>query len=83
MSPHERLYALLREGREKAGLTQRAFAAMLDRPQSFVSRYETGASMVTVVDLIWLCGALGLDPRWVLDEVMKAATPRRSTTATS
>lgn len=42
--------ARLRQAREEAGLTQQQAAAKLKRPQSFVSRCETGERRVDVLE---------------------------------
>ncbi|MGD0265861.1 MAG: helix-turn-helix transcriptional regulator [Candidatus Methylomirabilota bacterium] len=42
----------LREARREAGLTQAVVAAKLHRPQSFVSKCESGERRVDVVELI-------------------------------
>lgn len=69
----ERIAAKLREvlieARNAAGLTQKALAARMGRPQSFVSNYERGAGRVDVSDLILIARALALDPRELLGSV--------------
>jgi ribosome-binding protein aMBF1 (putative translation factor) len=55
-----RLVALLRSLREEAGLTQVELAKKLRRPQSFVSRFESGQRRVDLVELKEICGALGV-----------------------
>jgi transcriptional regulator with XRE-family HTH domain len=55
-----RLVALLRSMREDAGLTQVELARKLRRPQSFVSRFESGQRRVDLVELKEICGALGV-----------------------
>lgn len=42
--------ARLRQAREEAGLTQQQAAAKLKKPQSFVSRCETGERRVDVLE---------------------------------
>ena len=42
----------LREGREKAGLTQADVASRLRRPQSYVAKCESGERRVDVVELV-------------------------------
>jgi transcriptional regulator with XRE-family HTH domain len=58
---HERLVTLLRDLRLDAGLTQTAVARKLRRPQSFVSKYESGQRRLDLVELKAVCEALGTD----------------------
>lgn len=51
---------LLREARLAAGLRQGDVAARLAVPQSFVSKYESGARRLDIVDLARVCAAIGL-----------------------
>lgn len=53
---------LLREAREKAGLTQVEAAKCLKRPQSFVSKCESGERRVDVVEFIAICEAYQTSP---------------------
>lgn len=50
------------EARERAGRTQAEIAAKLRRPQSFVSKYESGERRLDVVEFIQICRAIGVDP---------------------
>lgn len=52
---------LLRGFRLAADLTQGEVAARLDRPQSYVSKYETGESRLDVLELREVLTALGVD----------------------
>lgn len=54
------LLALLRELRQRAGLRQRDLAERLGAPQSFVSKYESGERRLDIVELRYICTALGL-----------------------
>lgn len=56
----ERLQALLRELRLEAGLRQVELAERLCRPQSFVSKYESGQRRLDLVELGQLCQAVGI-----------------------
>lgn len=57
---HRRLIALLRQHREAAGLRQVDLAERLDRPQSFVSKYEAGERRLDLLELRSICTALGV-----------------------
>lgn len=52
------LLDLLRKTREKAGLRQDDVAERLGRPQSFVSKYESGERRLDILELYDVCGAL-------------------------
>ena len=56
----KKLQALLRQVRLEAGLTQEEVARRLDRPQSFVSKYETGERRLDILELRQVLAALGL-----------------------
>jgi hypothetical protein len=49
---YERLRSLLVEARSAAGLTQSELAACLERPQSYVSKYECGERRLDVVEFL-------------------------------
>ncbi len=66
---YEHFRLVLVAAREKAGLTQVEVAARLDRPQSFVAKYEGGERRLDVIELIQVCAALGADPQVVLADV--------------
>lgn len=56
----ERLQGLLRACRERAGLRQAELAQRLGRPQSFVSKYESGERRLDLIELQGVCRALGI-----------------------
>lgn len=56
----EALPRLLREIRGEAGLSQVALARRIGRPQSFVSKYETGARRLDIGELFGICAACGV-----------------------
>lgn len=62
---------MLVERREAAGLTQAAVAARLSRPQSFVSKYETGERRIDVVEFIQIADAVGFDPAAIIKELRR------------
>ena len=57
---HERLCKLLREVRTEAGLRQTELAERLRKPQSFVSKYESGERRLDLIELREVCQALGI-----------------------
>jgi len=73
---HQRLCELLVEARDAAGLTQVELARRLDRPQSFVSKYENGERRLDVIEFMAVTGALGIEPRSILEAL---ETPRART----
>jgi ribosome-binding protein aMBF1 (putative translation factor) len=56
----EKLQALLKSTRENAGLTQTALAKKLKRPQSFVSKYESGERRLDLIELREISRAMGI-----------------------
>jgi len=52
------LLDLLVKIRKDSGLTQVEMAKLLDRPQSFVSKYESGERRLDLVELHQICKAL-------------------------
>lgn len=74
-SPRQlRLQSLLHAARLDAGLTQVEVAARLDRPQSYVAKYEAGDRRLDVAEFLEVAEALGADPAALLAAV--AAAPR-------
>lgn len=53
-----RLVELLRQMRKERGLTQAQVAARLGRPQSFVSKYESGERRLDLIELRAVARAL-------------------------
>jgi transcriptional regulator with XRE-family HTH domain len=63
---YEYFRSLLVAAREKSGMTQAEVAARLGRPQSFVSKYESGERRLDVVELVLVCIALEIEPQAVV-----------------
>jgi hypothetical protein len=59
-SEQAKLQLLLRRIRRDAGLTQEDLAAKLKRPQSFVSKYESGERRLDVLELREICSAMNI-----------------------
>jgi transcriptional regulator with XRE-family HTH domain len=64
--------AALKQARLDAGLTQTELADRLERPQSFVAKYENGERKVEVVEFVQIVRAIGCDGRAILDYVAQA-----------
>jgi transcriptional regulator with XRE-family HTH domain len=54
----EKLQELLREARTEAGFSQIELAKKLGRPQSFISKFESGERRLDLVELREICKAL-------------------------
>jgi ribosome-binding protein aMBF1 (putative translation factor) len=59
-SEYERFLRMLRQARDSAGLTQSEAARELQRPQSFISKCESGERRVDVVELTQFCRVYGV-----------------------
>ena len=57
---YERLVQLLRDFRARAALTQTEVATALGKPQSYVSKYESGERRLDLVELAEICPVLGI-----------------------
>ena len=66
---HQHLIQLLATKRESAGLTQVDLARVLGRPQSFVSKYESGERRIDVVELIEITEAIGTSAADIVREL--------------
>ena len=68
-SQHSDLYRkfceLLVVCRRQKGLTQTEIARRLSKPQSYVSKYETGERRLDVIEFLEVADAVGTKP-WVL-----------------
>lgn len=68
----QKLREVLIDARKNAKLTQAELAARLERPQSFVAKYELGERRVDVVEFVAVARALGLDPGELLNAYLSA-----------
>ena len=58
---YDRFRSLLVDARKKRNLTQVELARRLDRPQSYVSKYERGERRLDVVEFLQIARALNID----------------------
>lgn len=66
---YELLQKTLIEARQSKGLTQTEIAARLGKPQSFVSKYESGERRLDVVEFLEVCQALSIKPNSILNKI--------------
>jgi transcriptional regulator with XRE-family HTH domain len=52
----------LKAARENKGLTMRDLSARLGKPHSYVQKVEQGERRLDVVEFVWYCEALELNP---------------------
>jgi transcriptional regulator with XRE-family HTH domain len=56
----DKLRRLLRQIRRGAGLRQEDLARLLEKPQSFVSKYESGERRLDLLEHRQICRAVGI-----------------------
>lgn len=61
------LTEVLKRLRVEAGVTQIDMANRLDKPQSYVSKYESGERKLDFVEVMEICEALGIKPKALID----------------
>ncbi len=54
------LIRILRDARVEAAISQQQLAELVDEPQSFVSKYESGSRRLDLIELKEIANALGL-----------------------
>lgn len=60
----------LMEIRKGNNLTQMEVAKKLDRPQSYVSKYEQGERRLDVIEFLEVARAIGVDPCVILKKLL-------------
>ena len=68
---------VLRETRERAGLTQVQLARKIRETQTFVSKCERGERRIDVVELRTFCRAFGVSLRQFVSTLERAIDKRR------
>lgn len=66
---HERVATLLRQAREKAGMSLTDVGAKMGRPATYVSKLERNKQSIDVIELIDYCRAVGISPSDLLGEL--------------
>jgi transcriptional regulator with XRE-family HTH domain len=67
------LQSLLIAARKEIGMTQADVAAALDKPQSFVAKYETGERRIDIVELVDIARILDVSPTDIVSQIMSAS----------
>lgn len=66
-----RLAALLKDGRIAVGISQVQMAEKLGKPQSYVSKYESGERKLDFVEVVDVCIALSVDPHQLMADYLR------------
>ncbi|MGV8920802.1 MAG: helix-turn-helix domain-containing protein [Pseudomonas sp.] len=66
---YQSLLKQLFDARKKAGLSQAAFSERMNKPQSFVSKYERGERRLDVIEFLEVCQQLGADPHEIIKKM--------------
>ncbi|MDG9927911.1 MULTISPECIES: helix-turn-helix transcriptional regulator [unclassified Pseudomonas] len=67
--PYQALLTLLIQARQDAQLTQQQLARQLERPQSYVSKYERGERRLDVIELLRICREMEANPYDLLRKI--------------
>lgn len=62
--------ALLSSYRKEKSLTQLELAEKLGKPQSYVSKYESGERRLDVIEFIDICKSLQIDPLIIINRLI-------------
>ncbi|MEA5508656.1 helix-turn-helix transcriptional regulator [Crocosphaera sp. UHCC 0190] len=65
------LLELLRQIREKRGLSQAELGMLLGQDQTFVSKYEKGIRRLDIMEMLDICHVLEIDILEILKELKK------------
>lgn len=71
-APYLVFATLLVDARKRTGMRQIELAQKLNKPQSFVSKFECGERRLDVIEFLIIMDALGEDPLAVLADAAKA-----------
>lgn len=66
-------HEILKRLRAQKEVTQLQLAEALGRPQSFVSKYESGERRLDVLEFIQVCNALNESPSDVIQKIEKGS----------
>ena len=63
---HRAIVDALTAARKRAGLTQRGLASRLHKPASFIAKIELVERNISVLELVAICDAIGVEPSAIL-----------------
>lgn len=75
---YAKFLALLKEARTEAGLTQTEVARRLGKPQSFISKCESGERRLDVVEFLEFCHAYDVDPTAIIHELQHSGNDEKT-----
>jgi transcriptional regulator with XRE-family HTH domain len=58
-------------------MTQVDLAERLEKPQSFVAKVESGERRLDVVELIYICNSIQMDPTEIIGELSATLFPAK------
>jgi transcriptional regulator with XRE-family HTH domain len=64
-----RLREILLNARDSKNITQAELARLLNKPQSYISKYENGEKMLNVIEFINVCNALEIEAEKIIQEL--------------
>jgi transcriptional regulator with XRE-family HTH domain len=65
-----KLSAALREAREKVGMTQQQLADLLEKPQSFIAKYELGERRLDVIEFLKIAKIIKANPVKIIQSLL-------------
>lgn len=68
---YNRFRQLLIASRKAANLTQTELSAKLERPQSYVSKYERGERRLDLIEFLEIAQILEIDPIAFIEQLLK------------
>lgn len=66
------LAKMLADERKRLGLFQADLAERLGKPQSYVSKYESGGRRLDLIEFLDVVQAMEVDPHAILDALIKS-----------
>lgn len=66
---YEAFRSLIIKARKEGNLTQDGLAKLLNKPQSYVAKYENGERRLDVIEFLLIAKALNADPIEIIKEL--------------